>query len=247
MWIRKILSFYFLLSWSGVWAYGDSGETSSIPIPVYQYFSTGVKSIYTDAPNRLIMGLTVTAALVAHSYDSAVKDYAQTHGLMSKDLSRFGDLYGGRYAHWVLFSGLFADGLARSVPRPELKRQFTYAFSAMAVNGVITAGLKVAVGRKRPNGRGYRSFPSGHTSHSFTVATIAEEIWGPSVGVPAYLIGGLVALQRIHDNKHYLSDVIAGAGLGTVVGRGFAYAYRMKDLHWFVSPLPDGVMIVYRF
>jgi len=247
MWIRKLLSFYLLLSWGSLWACGIPGETPPPSVPAYPYFLTGVKSIYSDTPNRWIMGFTIMTALVAHSYDSRVKNYAQTHGLMSQDLSRFGDLYGGKYAHWVLFSALLGNGLARSVPKPQLKRQLTYAFSAMVVNGAVTAGLKVAVGRKRPNGRGYRSFPSGHTSHSFTVAAIADEIWGPAVGVPAYLIGGLVALQRIHDNKHYLSDVIAGAGLGTVVGRGFAYAYRQEDWHWFVSPLPSGVTVVYRF
>ena len=44
--------------------------------------------------------------------------------------------------------------------------------------------------------------------------------------MPAYLIAGLVGVHRIHDNEHWLTDVIAGAALGTIVGRGFAAAYR---------------------
>jgi membrane-associated phospholipid phosphatase len=35
-----------------------------------------------------------------------------------------------------------------------------------------------------------------------------------------------VATSRIHDNKHYLSDVIFGAALGTAIGRGFALGYQ---------------------
>jgi membrane-associated phospholipid phosphatase len=85
--------------------------------------------------------------------------------------------------------------------------------------------LKELIGRERPNGNENQSMPSGHTSHSFTVAAIAHELYGNTVGTVAYLMAGLVAASRINDNKHYLSDVIVGAGLGTIIGRGFAKTY----------------------
>ena len=68
--------------------------------------------------------------------------------------------------------------------------------------------------------------PSGHISNSFAVAAVANELYGQKVGTVAYLIAGLVAISRINDNDHYLSDVIAGAGLGTIIGRGFAKTYN---------------------
>ena len=86
--------------------------------------------------------------------------------------------------------------------------------------------LKRVVARERPDSSNSLSFPSGHTSHIFTVATIANELYGKQVGAVAYCLAALVATSRIHDNKHYLSDVIFGAGLGTAVGRGFALTYR---------------------
>lgn len=215
---------------------------------VLNYFTTGFKSVYSDPMNRWIMGLTTTGTVVALPYDQQVKRYAQKYGLIPADLSRFGDLYGGKWAHWVLFSAILGNRVLHALPRIEMYYQFQYALVALAVNGALTAGLKLAVGRERPNGAGNRSFPSGHTSHSFVVAAVADELFGPKVGIPAYLIGGLVAVHRIHDNKHYLSDVIFGAGMGTIVGRGFAYSYREANPRFSVIPnLNGGVTLTYLF
>jgi membrane-associated phospholipid phosphatase len=45
-----------------------------------------------------------------------------------------------------------------------------------------------------------------------------------------------VAVSRIHDNKHYLSDVIFGAALGTTVGRAFALNYNKMDNNIVITP-----------
>ena len=48
--------------------------------------------------------------------------------------------------------------------------------------------------------------------------------------MPAYLLAGLTGASRIHDNKHYLSDVIFGASLGIALGRGFSQNTNNKIL-----------------
>jgi hypothetical protein len=65
------------------------------------------------------------------------------------------------------------------------------------------------------------SFPSGHTSSIFSIATLlAWEYKGkPAVAAISYSIAGLVALSRIYDNKHWFTDVIAGAVLGFACGK----------------------------
>jgi membrane-associated phospholipid phosphatase len=90
---------------------------------------------------------------------------------------------------------------------------------ASIVNLAYTEVLKLAVGRERPNGQDQKSFPSGHTSNAFTLATVAERHYGWKLGVPAYLIAGVVGASRIQQDKHHLSDVLAGATLGYIVGR----------------------------
>jgi membrane-associated phospholipid phosphatase len=99
-------------------------------------------------------------------------------------------------------------------------RAATYDFAqAMIVNGVWTGAFKYTVRRERPDAFNSLSFPSGHTSNAFALATVAEHHYGWKVGVPAYLFATGVGLSRIESGRHYLSDVLAGATIGLVVGR----------------------------
>lgn len=67
----------------------------------------------------------------------------------------------------------------------------------------------------------YVSFPSGHTSSIFSLATIlAYEYKGkPAVAAISFSLAGLVAISRIYDNKHWFTDVVAGAVLGFACGK----------------------------
>ena len=72
--------------------------------------------------------------------------------------------------------------------------------------------------------RDHRSFPSGHAVSAFAlaagVAVEADEAWGEEglyVAVPAVAMATVTALSRVVDDQHWLSDVVAGAGLGTLV------------------------------
>jgi membrane-associated phospholipid phosphatase len=102
-------------------------------------------------------------------------------------------------------------------------RSATYDFAQAAiVNGAYTSILKYSVQRTRPDESNRLSFPSGHTSTAFSLATVANQHYGWKVGVPAYLLASGIGLSRIEKDKHYLSDVLAGATLGVIVGRTVA-------------------------
>ncbi len=90
---------------------------------------------------------------------------------------------------------------------------------AFIVTATYTEILKRAVGRPRPDLSDNRSFPSGHTSNAFALATVANAHFGPKIGVPAYLAAVAIGAARVDKNVHNLSDVLAGATLGYVVGR----------------------------
>jgi membrane-associated phospholipid phosphatase len=99
-------------------------------------------------------------------------------------------------------------------------RAFSYdAGQAMIVNGVYTGILKKAGGRQRPDGSDSLSFPSGHSSSAFALATVADRHYGWKVGLPSYAAASAIALSRISNNKHYLTDVLAGATIGVICGR----------------------------
>jgi membrane-associated phospholipid phosphatase len=99
-------------------------------------------------------------------------------------------------------------------------RSMTYDFTqALIVTEAYTGLLKYTVQRPRPDGSDNLSFPSGHASAAFSLATVAEQHYGWKVGVPAYLLASGIGLSRIESSKHNLSDVVAGATIGIIVGR----------------------------
>ena len=197
---------------------------------VLGYFTESTSKILLNQSNQLILGSAALAALAATQVDHQVKSYAQTKGLLPDNVSHFGDMYGGNWGHWILLSSILVTSLDDG-EKAEMSEKMEFATLAMVTNVVVTEGMKRGFGRKRPNGSCCKSFPSGHTSHSFTIATIVNELYGDQIGIAAYCLAALVAASRINDNKHYLSDVIFGAGLGTAVGRGFALSYnnRIKE------------------
>lgn len=95
-----------------------------------------------------------------------------------------------------------------------LKQFGSDLFRAQTVTGLATISMKGLANRRRPNG-GHFSFPSGHTSTAFTTATVIYHDFGPIWGSAAYVGATYVGLSRMQANKHYLSDVIGGAFLGT--------------------------------
>jgi membrane-associated phospholipid phosphatase len=117
----------------------------------------------------------------------------------------------------VAVAGLFTLG---RLSAPGRFRAATYDwFEAFLLTGAYTAVLKTAVGRERPNGQDHRSFPSGHSSNAFALAAVAQRHYGWKAGIPAYVAASAVAASRLRYNKHYLSDVVAGAALGLIAGQ----------------------------
>ena len=99
-------------------------------------------------------------------------------------------------------------------------RAASYDFAqALAVNGVWTGALKMSLRRQRPDASDRLSLPSGHTSMAFSLATVTDRHFGWKAGVPAYLLATGIGLSRIESDKHFLSDVLAGATIGVIVGR----------------------------
>jgi membrane-associated phospholipid phosphatase len=121
----------------------------------------------------------------------------------------------------VLLGAVAAGVLAisRRTTAPRFRAVSYDLVAAFAVNEFYTTVLKEAVGRERPNGEDRLSFPSGHSSSAFAMATVADRHFGWKAGLTAYAAASLVAVSRLQRDKHHLSDVLAGATLGYVVGR----------------------------
>jgi undecaprenyl-diphosphatase len=92
------------------------------------------------------------------------------------------------------------------------------AATAFLEAGFIAYSLKHIIGRPRPlNEEEATSFPSGHATLAFTMATVAGYEY-TRLRIPLYTLALGTAFSRVYLGRHYPSDVLAGAIIGTLAG-----------------------------
>lgn len=94
---------------------------------------------------------------------------------------------------------------------------------------LLVNGLKYSVQRERPDGSANNSFPSGHTATAFMTATMFHKEYGltrsPLYSVLGYSLATATAVSRQLNNRHWVSDVLVGAGIGILsVELGYYFA-----------------------
>lgn len=179
------------------------------------------------------------ALLLDRAFDGAVRDGG------GGDLQPFADVmdYGGRPQYALaLLGGTWA--VSELAGRGEAAEAAMHVTAALAAGGLVNGALKYTIGRERPNETDdphryrpfatlnrWQSFPSGHTAVAFTLASaVSEEARSPWVTALAYGGASAVAWSRVYEDKHWASDVTAGALLGIVAGRGTVRLFhRSRD------------------
>lgn len=149
---------------------------------------------------------------------------------MSKSLSKAADNFGETFG-WGYFAGAGLITLESLISRKSSTEYFTkleLLLESITVTQIITQTLKLSTQRMRPNFSDNYSFPSGHTSSTFAMAASLNGIYGWQAGIPAYVLASIVGFQRINSNAHYLSDVLSGALIGTLVGQGFSSIHHQN-------------------
>ena len=97
-----------------------------------------------------------------------------------------------------------------------IDRSMIFGISNLIMESFVTI-IKNNSHEIRPDSSDYYSFPSGHTAEAFLSATfLFEEYKNVSIwyGIGGYLIAGTVGYLRVYNDKHWLHDVVAGAGFG---------------------------------
>lgn len=119
-----------------------------------------------------------------------------------------------------------------------LKKTVLLCGESALISGAIIRALKILIGRARPySNKGaycyspfsisHQSFPSGHTSTAFAIAScLTDECQSTLVGVIAYGVAIMVGLSMMHDNKHWASDVFLGSIIGIGIGRTISKLHK---------------------
>lgn len=118
-------------------------------------------------------------------------------------------------------------------PKNDFQHQTINIIVANAIGVAVFSSLKYTIKEERPDQSDDLSFPSGHTTIAFTNAALLyyeykdSNVWYASSG---FLFASATGIFRIANNKHYTSDVLAGAGIGLASGLIVSYWNPFKSV-----------------
>ncbi|MBI5430315.1 MAG: phosphatase PAP2 family protein [Nitrosomonadales bacterium] len=177
------------------------------------------------------LGIAGVMAVIDRPVQDGMRRIAPDNDPLTPDNSRFlheVERFGREYSLGVL-GGFYVAGALRDDGNAIAVAQDGLT-SVILASGIITTVTKVAVGRARPREDkgvahfrpfgGDQSFPSGHAAHAFAVASVIanhyDETW---VTCTSYSVASLVGVARSYHGGHFVSDILAGAMIGTLVGK----------------------------
>ncbi|MEO7455488.1 MAG: phosphatase PAP2 family protein [Gemmatimonadaceae bacterium] len=220
---RQIALFVTLL------AYGQSARAQD-PRP-----------LFTPA-DGLLAGGVVAATLLARSLDDRAADRLQDSSTQANaKLHALAMFVRTTAAPGALVIGVTMYGAGRLAGNDRMAQLGLHGTEALLVGELAGGVIKGVVGRQRPyvkprdsksyalfrglKGDEFRSFPSGHSVAAFAAAAaVTSETagWWPNsrwiIGPALFGGAALTGISRMYDNRHWATDVIVGAGIGTFAG-----------------------------
>jgi hypothetical protein len=181
-----------------------------------------------DTRDWLIFGGVAASVGTVAVFDGDIQGAVQRNRNQTvDDVFKHVQGFGNEYAPGVI-GAFYVGGMLFDDPRAK-SVALDAASASIIASGLILYPIKYTVGRARPGSNlgayhfspfsGSDSFPSGHTTEAFTLATVIAEhyhsIW---IDLGCYGIASAVGYARLDLNYHWASDVLAGAAIGTFVG-----------------------------
>ncbi len=203
-------------------------------------------------------GAVLGGIALASLLDENVRDQLQAHRSRGKDdVSGVFRRMGQAEVFGTVGLGTIAVGMLAGNPR--IRRAGERISAGLLLAGTLGALTKEVVGRRRPDltGGAYRfkpfsgrdAWPSGHTTMAFALAaSVSDEVRSTPVTIGLYSAATLTGWSRLNDNRHWLSDVLAGAALGIT-------SAKLMNGHWRVFGIgapqfllePEAVGVSFRF
>ncbi|NMH28660.1 phosphatase PAP2 family protein [Flavobacterium silvaticum] len=182
-----------------------------------------VDSISTDSikKNRFhYEALIIPTALIGYGLIGIESDQIQSWNLgireeVTEDIDR--KITIDDFSQWAPAVSVFALDAAGVKAKNNLKTRATIYLTSFLICNATVFSLKSITRIERPDGSARNSFPSGHTANAFMGAEFLwqeykdKSIW---YGVAGYAVATGTGLFRIYNNRHWLTDVAAGAGIG---------------------------------
>ena len=193
---------------------------------------------FVSLDTAVVLAVGGGAALVVHAWDDAMVQQIQTNTLLNSSFAP-GSTYG-------VFPVMLAGSIATYVVGRTLDNRHLAVVGGDLIRGQIVSqlwvqGLKYTFQRERPDQTDSLSLPSGHAAGAFSAATVLSRHYGWKAAIPAYIGATYVAAARVHDNRHFLSDVTFGAAMGIAGARTVMLKAGRYGLQVAPSFAPDRI------
>ena len=223
-----------------------SKPTPAPPIPEH----TGIRAMLVELAhdvrhisskeNLFWAGAGAGMAAAVHPLDSTANE--NLSGPFLDGFFKPGAILGETYTLLPVAATIY--GIGRAKNNPKVSHMGSDLIQSILVAQLMTVTMKYTVRRERPDGSGANSFPSGHAADTMAFATALERHFNWKFYLPAYTAATYVAISRLHDNRHFASDVAAGAAVGIIAGRTVTRTgHRPFPVQ--VTSVPGGFVIVY--
>jgi PAP2 superfamily protein len=225
----------------------QKAEAKEPPTPAH----TGIRALFGDLgqdikhlpsmQNLYLAAIGGGLAAAVHPADQSFNARLQNTPDAVNTMFKPGHIIGDTPEQVALSLGTYAFG--RIFDQPKVSHLGMDLLQAQILTEMLVEPLKFATHRLRPDGSNHQSFPSGHAAITFATATVIERHLGWRKSLLGYAIASYVAASRLHDNVHYLSDVVFGAAVGSIAGR--TVVHHASD-YWSFAPVnvPGGVAIL---
>jgi membrane-associated phospholipid phosphatase len=207
--------------------------------------STHSRIYKTFTRSGLVLTAAGTVGYAAYKIaDEPLRRFAMNHqNKVAGTISEYVEPLGHPKNMLAVAGGVYASGLV--FRNPKMQRTGILIASALTINDFATSNLKDKFQRRRPDisvhnwyfegpegGRHNASMPSWHTSTAFTVATSVAIVYKDHTWVPpvAYGMATLVGLSRVYNNKHWTTDVMAGAAVGFLSAKGANFLLKQAEM-----------------
>jgi hypothetical protein len=224
----------------------DSADAKKPPTPPHTGIHALGRGLLDDTkhlpslPNLYIAAIGGGLTLAVHPYDERFNVKLRSHYNGVNQAFRPGKWVGQTPVQMGAALATYAFGRVEKADK--VSHLGMDLLRAQIIAEAMTAGLKYATQRERPDLSDSHSFPSGHASITFATATVIERHLGWKMSAVGYTIASYVAASRLHDNRHWLSDVTFGAAVGSIAGRTVTQHGRT---YWNFAPttVPGGVAL----
>uniref|UniRef100_UPI00404ACB0E phosphatase PAP2 family protein n=1 Tax=Flavobacterium sp. TaxID=239 RepID=UPI00404ACB0E len=238
---RKQVNIFVIICFSSVFSFGQTIETDSIPVQSNTTFQYKKLIIPAFLIGYGVIGIESDGLKI---FNSQIKEEVNEHideKITIDDISQY-----------VPFASVYALNALGIQGKNNFKDRTMILGTAYLIMGISVNSLKTITKVERPDGSSNNSFPSGHTATAFMGAEfLLQEYKDVSIwyGISGYAIATGTGIFRMYNDRHWLTDVAAGAGIG-ILSTKIAYwmqpfltricSKSKKDLSGVVLPFYNG-------